>query len=99
MYTQQRRTRTVAEGKRAMGFPDSYLLSGTAEEVSWHKSSTSANRIQMDAQLGNAWVVPMGQAILGAIRDVIREEWLEAGCPEELFAWWRTAHPVATRKA
>jgi len=31
---QQARTKTIAEDKRAMGFPDDYRLCGTAEQVS-----------------------------------------------------------------
>ena len=43
---------------------------------------------QQIAQLGNAWVVQMGSAILGEIRNAIRNEWVRAGQPSDLQAWW-----------
>lgn len=78
-----------------MGFPDDYRLSGNPQEVN------PFERIYIDqqqiAQMGNAWVVQMGQAIVRSIRDVIREEWVADGEPIDVKKWWHTKHPVSPR--
>lgn len=49
--------------------------------------------------MGNAWVVQMGQAIVREIRNVIRDDWVRDGHPDNVNAWWHAKYPVPTRQS
>lgn len=91
LIPQQRRTKTVAEDKRAMGFPDTYRLSGSAKEVGMG-TGVDCHWLtgEQIAQLGNAWCVHMGKAVVKSVHDAIRHEWLKDGQPEDLQRWWKS---------
>ncbi|RSH94741.1 hypothetical protein EHS25_004546 [Saitozyma podzolica] len=81
IHWQLNRTFSVAERKRAMGFPDDFRLAGTPED--------------MDRLLGNAMVVDVMRAIYRQIiRDVVLPWWIQAGRPEAVRDAWRRDHPI-----
>lgn len=81
LMSQQKRTFTIAERRRAMGFPDDYVFAGTPPQV--------------DHQLGNAMVVDLMERIYKQILlDTVLPWWLAAGKPGNLQMAWRQAHPV-----
>ena len=79
IHPTQRRTFSIAERKRAQGFPDRYKLCGTPAE--------------QDKQLGNAVCVDIGRAIHGEIiRSSVMPLWRQAGKPQDVAAWWSLEH-------
>ncbi|KAL7424692.1 hypothetical protein Q5752_000376 [Cryptotrichosporon argae] len=83
IHWEQARVFTVAERKRAQGFPDAYVLAGDVK---------TQNR-----QLGNAINVQLMAAVCRQIkRDVYYPFWLANGRPDNRAFWrqWRAAYPV-----
>lgn len=81
---QCQRTYTIAERKRAQGFPDGYCLAGTPQDG--------------DRMAGNAINVHVAEALARQIKeDVFVPAWREWGKPDSKEFWrmWGEKYPVA----